>query len=34
MYDFTFFTMPQGINRCKDTKKKEKKRAKFAVFFR
>lgn len=27
MYDFTFFTMPQGIIRCKDTKKRRKERS-------
>ena len=27
MYDFTFFTMPQGIIRCKDTKKRRNKRS-------
>ena len=27
MYDFTFFTMPQGINRCKGTKKRRNKRS-------
>ena len=27
MYDFTFFTMSQGINRCKGTKKSRNKRS-------
>ena len=27
MYDFTFFTMPQGIIRYKDTKKRRKERS-------
>ena len=27
MFDFTFSTMPQGINRCKDTKKRRKERS-------